>query len=180
MKFPLSDRRLTLKETDKNQFILLASTPSVVDEITRIRTNKEIPKEDIDRFPFIMSVDMCGSLNEVKVSYCEEMIEHTKHNKTQEKKYKCYSGYQSIPQSNNTIHEDALSSFKCACNFLQTNHFIVLKLNKNVDLELEELKKEIAELEAKKIQFKNDATREQHNVSDTIGDTEVHSESPNE
>lgn len=58
--------------------------------------------------------------------------------------YKCHTENKNKVESNNVIiHEDALSSFKCACEKLQTEYFVILKEKKSTY-------KEFLDKEAKK------------------------------
>lgn len=82
---------------------------------------------------FLKLVILCGNINEIKELHVRDLIplmivHRTKPTEKFEKleriaEYPCYSS----SKLSTIVHEDKLSSFKCACKKLQTDYFVVLK-----------------------------------------------------
>jgi hypothetical protein len=85
-----------------------------------------------DKFDFIKMVNMCGCINEVTEKDCRDIIPLSKvhivkNSQTDIEKtfeYKCYT---KSDKSKLIIHEDRLSSFKCACEKIGSRYFVVLR-----------------------------------------------------
>lgn len=83
-------------------------------------------------------LEMGGKLDEVKTVHISALIPKIKVHKIRDSEFrtkftitnefKCYQEHKSISLNNNIIkHEEQLSSFRCACERIQTINFIVLK-----------------------------------------------------
>jgi hypothetical protein len=124
---------LTLKEAFLNNFYLIKSNKIEVDELTELLNNKQYNEE---KYPHIKNIYMCGHIKEVTNKNCLDIIPIVREIKDpydtnkypkKIKEYKCY--FKNDNKFNNVIiHEDALSSFKGACNLLNTEYFIVIRI----------------------------------------------------
>lgn len=162
-------RKLVLKQNSLFQYLLFPSTQEEVTKAEELFHRKDnLTKEEKDLYPLLPDLNMCGKLSEVSsTSHVIDLV-----HKIDSGHYKCYCGEEADIKHNLILHEDPLSSFKCACQSLQADYFIVIKVAR--DRQIETFKKEIEELETKIKEHGRDT------VSDTNNDTEVRAEDKNE
>lgn len=120
MKF--KNKNVLLNETELNAFYLVASNKEEIQEITKAVNNKDI------NYPFIDQIEIFGKSIEATKGLANIYIpiEHQVHKKEAlengsrnykywvEKEYKCYCREKKIIENNLLLHEDSLSSLKCA------------------------------------------------------------------
>lgn len=125
---------LVLKE-DVNSYYLLKSNKEEIEELTDFLITKNY---NLEKYPHIKEIYMCGHIKEVTNKHClpfipivrevKDINDNSKYPK-KIKEYKCY--FKTTQNFNNVIiHEDALSSFKGACKLINTEYFIIIRINK--------------------------------------------------
>lgn len=153
-------RNVVLLDNATIQFVLYPSNKEEIMRAEELLSLGIMPCDDngvITDFDFLKDINMCGHINEVHDLHCKEVIPLVKIHEDREygergyknityiQEHKCYQEYMTPAANNNVIkHEDKLSSFKCACQKLQTNYFILIKQDKITDIVItEELVKEV-------------------------------------
>lgn len=138
-------RNLVLIEKDKYKYILYALDKK---ELKLIEDDFEDYSSGVElECDFIKDVIMGGNIDETQDFHCKELIPLNKvhtirpterfEKKERIPEYKCYHTNElHIERSrcNNVIvHEDKLSSFKCACERIQSKYFVVVKEKKEIE-----------------------------------------------
>lgn len=150
--------KIILSETKNHKFVIYPSNQEEVELLTDYKIS-----DSKDKCDYLDLLDMCGHVNEVQHTHVKDIIfEHKKHKeesfdwhgrKNTEIKieYTCYQPSKKAPNNNVICHEDKVSSFKCACELLQTKYFIVLKekiswMKEQEDLALTQMNKDAEDL----------------------------------
>lgn len=139
--------RLVLLERETFRFLLIPSTKEETELLQAILTGKTDDKI-VHHFDFLndpeISVDMVGEVNEVQPNHVYNIIPKLKQHRIRKiehiareeviNEYYCYQQHKIVSKNNNIVkHEEQVSSFKCACQLMQTEYFIVLKETKKKD-----------------------------------------------
>lgn len=132
----LNRKNIVLLETSTKKFILYPSTKEEINNIEELLNNKE-------KNEFLNSINMCGHISEVLNIHCRDIIPIIKEHKEIEydyknretksiiQEFKCYQEHKQRSVNNNVIkHEDSLTSFRCACQLLNVEYFLIIKEDK--------------------------------------------------
>lgn len=132
--------KLTLRETSTHRYILYSASKEETKYLPilyeKYKNNESLENEiycDIlDR------LNLCGNIEDVNHFHIKDIIPIMKThkmkavhgiNKDEEiEEYECYQQHKLKIVSNNVIvHEDRVGSFRCACDLIRAENFIVLK-----------------------------------------------------
>lgn len=127
-------RNLVLYESDYFKYVLYSLNKEEAESLEVSLSIDELGEfvsmtTNDNKCDFISLICMGGHIKDVKEKDCY-FIPIFKVHGIKIKEYCCYSKEKDNIFNNVKIHEDALSSFKCACEKIQTTYFIVLKENK--------------------------------------------------
>lgn len=150
--------KLILLSKEKSDIVLYAATKQQVDYLEE---TVQSPNSTCD---FIPMINMIGHISEVKHSDLKDIIKCIKVHEIKDFKdrgvtkiekideFICYQENKNKSKNNNVItHECEVSSFKCACELLKTQYFIVLEEEKSwikqqEEIALEQSRKDVEEL----------------------------------
>ena len=126
-------KQIILSQNNEFIYVLNQSTKEVVDELTEMLSKKR--PIDEQKYPFIKEIDSCGHISEVFNQHVKDYIpvwkvkqgqvdEGSKAKIKMVNEYFCYANKE---KNYIIIHEDALSSFRCACNCIHAEYFYVIR-----------------------------------------------------
>ncbi len=120
-------------------YLLVKSNKEEINEIQELINNL---KKSNEKYPFLDDIIIGGNINEITNNDIKDFMSlkvihktlHLIESKNEShwhtiitNEYECYVGNSSNIYSNTIIHEDALSSFKCACQTKNIEYFYILK-----------------------------------------------------
>lgn len=132
-------KSIILKSTEEFNYVLVAITKEECEEIQALMRLKAT---ESDKYPFINDVEGCAHVSDVTENVLKPYIseynkyKHKKdltHNHIEITEFTCYANLKRPTNSaslTNIIHEDRVSSFKCACSCLGAKYFYIQKANK--------------------------------------------------
>lgn len=130
--------RLVLQTTKNFKYVLYEATKEetelLYEEIKKYMEDKQYRSEKVD---FLTFIDFFGETSDVNHYHVRDLIPVIKEHKfpsdningkpTIIPETMCYQAHGVAPHNNIILHEDKVSSFKCACQAIKTKFFIVLK-----------------------------------------------------
>ena len=127
---------VVLSEQRKYKYVLYKAikqeTEDLYEEIRKRLSDQNYKSEIYD---FLDMVDFFGEVDDVRHYHIKDIIPTVKTHVSKTEtihETMCYQNHKEINKYNNIIiHEDKLSSFKCACELTKLEFFILLKEPKN-------------------------------------------------
>lgn len=125
---------MILKTDNEYQYSLHKISKSDCEEIEALI---KLRADESDKYPFINNIEGCGHINEptdkILAPYID-IFNVWKEGKNEIIEFKCYANPKRDPRKydgKSIIHEDRVSSFKCACACLNLQYFYILKTKIN-------------------------------------------------